>query len=267
MTGSAIVERGKNVLSFGKDATARLWNVGLGKEIVGRRWRAEKGSPVLCGSAGEIPEKLKATNHGAEGENSGERVALEGEVGTENKLVFVGLQDGSVRGYELASGLPRFFSSPIPLPPTLDQPNAPTKTSPIDSICYSPERMTLAAGRRDGYILIWDLNSVVLTTTSSTEEIADTAPTFIIRRNTAGIETLDIPTNTPTMSEHQVHLLVGSIDGLFCRLGIRDGLPPKVLEEFVGVEAGESIRAVKAIRTEEDLEIIWCAADDGVRRY
>jgi hypothetical protein len=222
---------------------------------------------VLCGSVGEIAWTVQGSLE-REGEGSlNGHAPLEGEVGTEKKAVFVGLQDGSVRGYELATGHPLFYSSPLLLASPAADGNITSRTSPIDSICYSPDRRTLAAGRRDGHILIWDLPSNNPNSDSSTEGVPDTPPTVIIRRNTAGIETLDVSTIFPTPSEYPIQLLTGSVDGLFCRLGIAPGIPPVLLEEFIGVEAGDSIKAIKAIRLEDGAEVIWCAADDGVRRY
>jgi hypothetical protein len=222
---------------------------------------------VLCGLVGEVGWTVQGSlEHGAGGSLNG-HAPLEGEVGTEKKAVFVGLQDGSIRGYELATGRPLFYSSPLLLASPAADGNITNRTSPIDSICYSPDRLTLAAGRRDGHILIWHLSPNNPISDPSTEDIPETPPTVIIRRNTAGIETLDISPITSTSSEYPIQLLIGSVDGLFCRLGIAPGISPVILEEFIGVEAGESIRAVKAVRLEDGAEDLWCAADDGVRRY
>lgn len=265
-TGCAIVDRGRNVLSFGRDATARLWNVGEAKEITGRRWRAEKGVPVLCGCIGE--KVMDATGGDS-------RTPLDGEVGTENKLVFAGLQDGSVRGYELKTGRVMFYSSPLSLPyspPGGDSTFCqPSKPSAIDSIFFDSLSSTLAAGTRNGHILVWHLASKLENTASNpvsqVDESLDVRPDTIIRRNAAGIESLYIVTpNLYTAENSPVHILIGSADGLFCRVRVAPGEGVAILEEYIGVEAGECIRVVKSVG-EGERGSIWCAADDGVRRY
>jgi WD40 repeat protein len=274
-TGCAIVERGKNVVSFGRDATVRLWNVGEGKEIVGRRWRAPRGSPVLCGC---VEEKWQEVDYDSEGgvveaQRNPPGTLLDGEVGTRGKVVFIGLQDGSVRGYTLSTGEPVFYSSGTAS-------SLGGKTSPVDSICYSRSTSTLAAGRRDGSIMAWDLRSInrsLLHSQSrdepgrlSHDEFFDSSPSWTLRRNSAGVECLYITETVPTglsSGEETVGLLVGSADGLFCRVGLKLLGEVILLEEFIGIESGDGVRGIQCVVIDES-EMVWCAADDGlVRRY
>jgi proteasomal ATPase-associated factor 1 len=267
------------VLSFGRDGTARLWDVGGGREIVGRRWRAPRGVPILCGclgydwagGGGDNDNDNDNDNDGPVAEGSG-GASLDGEVGTSGKVVFVGMQDGSVRGYELSTGRARFFSSGVS--PTLTG----SKTAPIDSTAFSAENRVLVVGRRDGVIMLWDLTapspSSTSTSTSTTPgsdgvvrgDERDCTPTSVFTRNGAGIESLAFsPSVGP--NDRFPSILVGAEDGLFCRIAIDANGVPKLEQEFVGGEAGDGVRVVRALMS-EGREVDWSAGDDGcVRRY
>jgi len=200
---------------------------------------------------------------------------LNGEVGTTGKVVFVGLRDGAVRGYELATGHARFFSSGID--PSLTN----SKSAPIDSICYSAESGALVAGRRDGVIMVWDLTADVshspITTPKSPDlmlgEEHDRKPNSVFKRNGAGVESVAfspaIGTSEAPMAAHGrfPSILAGMEDGLLCRIGVDTNYEPVLMEEFIGVEAGDGIRVVKPSML-DGMEICWSAGDDGfVRRY
>ncbi|KIM21514.1 hypothetical protein M408DRAFT_80485, partial [Serendipita vermifera MAFF 305830] len=261
VTAAAIVERGRNVLSFSRDATARLWDVGGTKEIVGRRWRAPRGSPVLCGCIGDAWREGSVP-----GDSGALGTALDGEVGTAGKVIFVGLQNGSVRGYELATGHARFFSSGVD--PSLTN----FKTAPVDSICYSAEGGALVAGRRDGIVMLWSLNASPRSTANGTaqDDELDWAPTVVFKRNGAGIEGLafgSAPTPDELPTSPLPSIIIGAEDSSVCHVGLDADGKPVLMEEFIGVEAGDGIRVVKALVVEER-NTIWSAGDDGcVRRY
>ncbi|CAG7852858.1 SubName: Full=Uncharacterized protein {ECO:0000313/EMBL:CCA72930.1} [Serendipita indica DSM 11827] len=253
VTDCAIIDRGKNVVSFGRDACARLWHVGEGREIVGRRWRAPKGSPILCGHVDADWNSVLA--EGNEARTSTQ--VLDGEVGTSGKVAFVGLQDGTIRGYELSTGVPRFYSSGA---------LAKERRTPIDSINYSAHHGTLVAGTRDGVVFIWNLRSLALSneTREGEDEERDVPPTVTLRRNKGGIESIVFgAVSTGSLPS----ILFGSADGLLCRVGFTANDEPRLLEEYVGVESGDGIRSVR-VSVVEGVEMVWCASDDGnVRRY
>ncbi|KAG8831711.1 hypothetical protein FRC18_006130 [Serendipita sp. 400] len=278
VTRCDIIDRGRNVLSFSRDASVRLWNVGDGKEIVGRRWRAPKGSPVLCGCVGEVLKRIEniPSEFTPEPLSGGPSVSLlEGEVGTKGKMIYVGLQDGSVRGYDLSTGTSIFFSTGGQSTSTTVRP------SPVDSICYSADKSILAAGSRDGTVRVWDLEALNQRTSvdevhnqTTFENESDIPPTWCIRRNTGGIEGLFVLSSISQPAEATEvpppdlrMLLIASADGMLFKAGFLEGIEPMLLEEFIGVESGDGIRGVKAITT-DGITSIWSASDDGlVRKY
>ncbi|CAG8698191.1 16395_t:CDS:2, partial [Acaulospora colombiana] len=150
--------------------------------------------------------------------------------------------------------------------------------SPVDSICYSRSTSTLAAGRRDGSVTAWDLRNLNHPPMPSQqegdlgpparEELFDCSPSWSFRRNTAGIECLAIIENISPSSPAQypgsielVGLLVGSADGLLCRIGLKPQGDVVLLEEFIGIESGDGIRGVQSVVVDSS-EMVWCAADD-----
>lgn len=169
------------------------------------------------------------------------------------------MQNGSVKGYELSTGHARFFSSGVD--PSL------SKGAPVDSIVYS-DKGVLVAGRRDGIIMVWDLNSTPRASTAVTtvEDELDWNPTTMFKRSGSGVESLafGLP---PSPNDQLPSILIGTEDGLFCRVGIDADVKPALIEEYIGVEAGDGIRVVRSVMVDGG-EVVWSAGDDGhVRRY
>ena len=84
------------------------------------------------------------------------------------------------------------------------------------------------------------------------------------KRSGASVESLAF---APPRADETLAILIGTEDGLFCRVAIGADGKPVLVEEYVGVQAGDAVRAVKS-STMDGVESVWSASDDGcVRRY
>ena len=287
VTGVAVVDRGRNVLSASKDGTIRLWDVGGGKELALRRWSTGTGAvAALCLDAGE---GWTGYESGRGGEGNSRILPDNGEVGTENKVVFAGLQDGRVEGYDLRSKRSAFsFSS------KQQGGQFATSSGAIDSIAFAPDTSMLATGARNGIVRWWDMRSCGR---------GEGPPLCEFRRNGAGIESLtwvpagwmtsSSPLSTKTAEERELeererrlqveedipvtlggeslarglpHLVIGTVDGLPWRAGLTPDAKAVVVEEYVGYECGDGVRVVRWCAANDERGI-WCAGDDGLVRF
>ncbi len=293
VTGVAVVDRGRNVLSASKDGTIRLWDVGGSKELALRRWSTGAGAvAALCLDAGE---GWTGYDSGCRGEGNSRILPANGEVGTENKVVFAGLQDGRVEGYDLRSKRSAFsfsFSS------KQQSGQFASSSAAIDSIAFASDTSMLATGARNGIVRWWDMRSCGR---------GEGPPLCEFRRNGAGIESLawvpagwmtswSTQTNTTpeeteleererrlrveeeepvtlggeSLARGLPHLVIGTVDGLPWRAGLTPDAKAVVVEEYVGYECGDGVRVVRwCTGGEEGVGCgIWCAGDDGlVRNY
>jgi len=287
VTGVAVLDRGRNVLSASKDGTIRLWDVGGAKELALRRWSTGAGAvAALCLDAGE---GWSGHEGGCRGEGNSQILPANGEVGTENKLVFAGLQDGRVEGYDLRSRKSAFSFSPK------QNGQFSTSSSAVDSIAFAPDSSMLATGTRNGILRWWDMRSC-----SRGEE----PPLCEFKRNGAGIESLTwVPagwtrssmqsTTTPektgleererrlqaedpvavtlggeSLARGLPHLVMGTADGLPWRAGLSPDAKVVVVEEYIGYECGDAVRVVRWCTGGEQGvgNGLWCAGDDGLVR-
>lgn len=235
VTDTAIISRGRNILSSGKDGTLRLWDVGGGKQI--KVMGMPTFSPVNKISLGTIGDEWV---HPPPDGTAVERAITTSpnEVETSDKAVYCALQNGQFSIIDLGTKSPVFTSSPSP---GLAEANAGSKTA-LNAIAYLASHSLLATGTTGGLISLFDTRHL-------------SSPLFVCQRNTASIEDL-IFSVAPDPK-----LLVATEDGLpFC-LDIKpEG--PRVVEEFVGWDS-EAIRGVRYAAG-----AVWCAGQDGiVRKY
>jgi proteasomal ATPase-associated factor 1 len=288
VTGVAIVDRGRNVLSASKDGTVRLWDVGGIKEIALRRWSTGAGAvAALCLDAGE---GWPGYDSSWRGEGNSQILPAAGEVGTENKLVFAGLQDGRVEGYDLRSKRSAFSFSPRKSgrgQVATSNTAAAAAAAAIDSIAFAPDASMLAVGARSGILRWWDVRSCGQ---------GEGPPLCEFKRNGAGIESLGwipgewarsstpLPSTTTSRGEEEEslarglpHLVIGTADGLPWRAGLTPDARVVVVEEYVGYECGDGVRATRwcpgggggggRSGGHEALgRGVWCAGDDGLVR-
>ncbi|CAL1716002.1 unnamed protein product [Somion occarium] len=231
VTSTAVISRGRNVLSSGKDGTLRLWDVPSGSQI--RSMGVSGYSPVLAMCAGERAEGAFAQPPNGEEKNA--PVPLDDrEVDTADKMVFCALQDGSFEVFDLGTKLSVFHSKP------------PKGSTSLSSIAYSPSASLLATGSSTGVINVYDTRAM-------------DAPLATFSRNSASIEDLVFL----SAQGGSVSLVVGTDDGLPYIADVRpEG--PAVHAELVGPDCD----AVRCVRVGAQAGEVWTAGDDGiVRQY
>ncbi|CAD5115062.1 unnamed protein product [Dimorphilus gyrociliatus] len=82
---TAIVERGKNIVSSSRDGTVKLWHVGT--QTILHSFQPEGGCVNSCTVCGPKSESISEDNK---------------EFGTDGKLLFVGGENGRIVGYDMA---------------------------------------------------------------------------------------------------------------------------------------------------------------------
>lgn len=121
---TAIVERGKNIVSSSRDGTVKVWHVGTQTAI--HSFEPEGGCINCCSIKGETTESISNDNK---------------EFGLEGKYVFVGGESGKIVGYNLSQREKIFDKQ---------------HNSSSNCIAYLNENV-LCSGFQDGTILYYDL--------------------------------------------------------------------------------------------------------------
>ncbi|KAH6873981.1 WD40-repeat-containing domain protein [Coprinopsis sp. MPI-PUGE-AT-0042] len=135
ITGTAIVDVGRNVLSSSLDATVKLWDVAGGSSIT--TIHTASSSPVLSIAIGsKVTESVGDISF----------VATE-DPAIQSKALFCGLQNGSFELLDLSTKASVYRS-------------ATSSTSPIRSIAYMSESHLLATGASKGLVTIYDVRSL-----------------------------------------------------------------------------------------------------------
>ena len=205
ITSTAIISRGRNVVSGAKDGTVRLWDVSSGTQIYSFGTGKGKYIPVTAmdiGPRGATPVTIDGAG----------TVADEREVDTADKLIFCALQDGSFEVFDLGSKQSVFQS----------RPTDPSSGS-LCAITYSPSHNVLATGSSKGVITVYSTLSLWTPLTS-----------FV--RNGASIESLAF-TSTGT------RLVVATDDGLPFIASVGSDRPV-VEAELIGGDC-EGVRVVR----------------------
>ncbi|KAI0703818.1 WD40-repeat-containing domain protein [Cytidiella melzeri] len=233
VTSTAIIARGRTILSASKDATLRLWDVSSGTQV--RTMNTQAYTSVNAISAGEKAESVFAPP--PNGTSSAVPVAMDPrEVETADKVVYCALSSGSFETFDLGTKLPVYLS-----------PNSSTTSSPsLESIAYSPSHSLLATGSVNGIVTVYDTRSLG-------------TPLAKFKRNGASIEDLAF---TSSPSGPDIGLAIATSDGLPYVANVRpEG--PSVRAELVGTDC-DGVRCVR-VGCEGH---VWTAGDDGiVRQY
>ncbi|KAI0629277.1 WD40 repeat-like protein [Trametes polyzona] len=247
ITSTAIIARGRNVLSGSKDGTVRLWDVPSGSQIRTLAAGSNHFVPVLALSSCEnwqAPEKSGDAQDGSDGLDPR-------EVETSDKVVFCALQDGTFELFDLRTKRAAFRSSAA----------LNGARSALQALAYSSAHNLLATGSASGLTSIYDVRSL------------EAGPALTFRRNEAPIENLSFvdlssagfnlsssPSGGSTKVESSgVGLAVATEDGLPYVAALR--LPEvEVYGELVGTDC-DAVRYVRAVGRN-----VWTAADDGVVR-
>ncbi|CCM06722.1 uncharacterized protein FIBRA_09016 [Fibroporia radiculosa] len=249
VTSTAIISRGRNILSGSKDGTLRLWDVAAGNEI---RLHAAGGAAYIPILSLDIGERTPNCHFDDIADMPSLTDAV--EVDTADKVVFCGLLNGSFEVYDLRVKQSAFRSTPDP-----------SARFPLQSISYAPSHDLLATGASNGLISVYDTRSF-------------SSPLTTFKRNGASIEDLRLVTlwsssfALPRSSDCAGMDVDGDREEVGLAIATEDGLPyvahvrpsgPSVRGELVGTDC-DPVRFVRVLQEKE----IWTAADDGaVRRY
>ncbi|CEP17390.1 hypothetical protein [Parasitella parasitica] len=157
ITGTAIVSRGRNVLSSSRDGTVKLWNCGTSSTIATLGdYESAVNKMILV----DLPSRYEPA----------EKTTLDPmEVDTEDKLIIVALDDGSIRGLHLGTKK-EIFATPI-------------SDTPLTSVAYEPETETIFAGCKNGLVQVFSLEKGL------------NQPQLNWKRNGYGISSLVVKTN------------------------------------------------------------------------
>ncbi|OJT06388.1 Proteasomal ATPase-associated factor 1 [Trametes pubescens] len=238
ITSTAIIARGRNVLSGSKDGTVRLWDIPTSSQIRTLAAGSSHFVPVLALSFGE------RWGDATLGDGADDIDAR--EVETSDKVVFCGLQDGSFELFDLRTKHPVFRSST----------GASGARSALQALAYSPDRNLVATGSAAGLTSVYDVRTL------------GDGPVTIFRRNEAPIEDIvfeDLPSESSANGDEgtppHVGLVIATEDGLPYIASIEPSRAD-VHAELVGTDC-DAVRLVRAVGRH-----VWTAADDGVvRRY
>ncbi|KAJ7615124.1 WD40-repeat-containing domain protein [Mycena rosella] len=138
ITSTAIVARGRNVLSASLDGTVRLWDVSSGEKI--HTLAAGKGSfaPVTSMSLGERASAALPAGAPAAPDPR--------EVETSDKLLFCALQTRSFEAFDLGACEAVYASAP--------------GAAPLSAIAYAPAHNLLATGSGAGVVEVFDTRAL-----------------------------------------------------------------------------------------------------------
>ncbi|PCH39929.1 WD40 repeat-like protein [Wolfiporia cocos MD-104 SS10] len=244
VTSTAIISRGRNVLSASKDGTVRLWDVPSGEQI--RMLTTGDGSftavNALSVDAGTVTVSAPAADPAGTSAASAPDADIDPrEIDTADKLAFCALQSGAFEVLDLRAKRSIYRSA--------------TGTgTPLQAIAYAPAHGLLATGSARGVVEVYDARSLA-------------RPQTAFRRNTAAIEDLAFVALQPddfaspsSGAEAGVGLAIATEDGLPYVADVRPG-GPNVRAELVGQDCDP----VHAVRVVQGL-YVWTTADDGVVR-
>lgn len=191
----------------------------------------ENWSPILKMASGTNTAQIRPPNDdaGAPARPS----FMDGEVGTQNKILCCALQSGRFTIIDLDTKMNAYTSF--------------TPSSPLHAIAYDAERHLIATGSGQGVITVYDTRAL---------GAENRGVLFRCQRNGACVE--DLAFSEPS-SGVSPELVVGTVDGLPFRLAV-DATGPRVVEELVGFDC-DPVRVVRAA-----VGNMWTASDDGLVR-
>lgn len=240
VTDTAIIGRGKHVLTTSNDGTLKLWHVGSAKCL--KTWRPGQTSrkrvlAVVILNAGS--SKTATVEQSAEDNDSHGTTAA------------VALEDGSVALIDLATS-----GSDLPL----QMYGASSTSKAVISLAQRQvlNRTLLAAGTSNGEISVVEVD-----TSDSTKPVKHLLQ---VKRNSADVTSLAFfDTDASDTIEERISLLASSIDGLMYRLnfGVTANSPmPYIEAEYAGYDI-DACNAVRSVAGQ-----IYTAGRDGMlRRY
>ena len=192
VTDSAIIERGRHVVTSGNDGYVRLWSVGEAKNL--KSWRIGKGSKKRVTKLALLDASIAENAVNATTTATGEAMQQQP---FEGQIAVAGLEDGSLAFVDLAS-------SQLDEQPRIEAPSG-RAVSALALHTHTNGTYLLAAGSVDGVVSLY--------TGAASNTSPHSLPRLLHRfkRNDADITSLVIRASS---SENKTQLLVGTSDGL-----------------------------------------------------
>ena len=248
VTDSAIIERGRYVVTSGNDGYVRLWSVGEAKNL--KSWRIGKGSKKRVTKLALLDASITGNAVNATTTATGEATQQQP---FEGKVAVAGLEDGALAFIELAS-------SQLDEQPCIEALSG-RAVSALALLTHTNGTYLLAAGSVDGVVSLY--------TGTASDASPRPLPRLLHRfkRNDADVTSLVI--RAPS-SESKIQLLVGTSDGLPYEVEVTQVHNAKGSEStriaIVAELAGYNIDACKGL-VDVGGEVYAAGSDGYLRRY
>ncbi|KAG0272762.1 Proteasomal ATPase-associated factor 1 [Linnemannia exigua] len=205
ISDTAIIDRGRNVISSSNDGTVKLWEVASGETIRTLAQHEERMNAIAL----DTWESTVESN-----------VALDPrDVGTEGKLVIAASEGGTLYGLDVRASEEAFQRKSY-------------NKAPVRSCAYSAQHSLVVSGTSEGVVELFDIRK--------TDQVLNR-----FQRGTAGISSIVFSSSSSSSSgQNGPGLIIGCDDsGIYETKPIRGETSVEILREYVGYDLDGPARA------------------------